>query len=167
MAKALFAIGSALRVVLATIVMVALFLIVGLVFYQVGTRYFTGTATPELAEVARFLFIWLVFTGSALLISRNELITIDFFSVKFSPSARRLLSIFVDLCIAALLIAILIFSERLLEIVAIKRAPATGIAYGLVYAALPTFAAAGLFFIVERAAKTRLFSHSTSPSGTR
>ncbi|MBS3652242.1 TRAP transporter small permease [Pseudaminobacter sp. 19-2017] len=167
MAKALFSVGSALRVVLATIVMLALFLIVGIVFYQVITRYFTGTATPELAEIARFLFIWLVFTGSALLISRNELITIDFFSVKFSPSARRLLSIFVDLCIAAFLIALLIFSEKLLEVVAIKRAPATGIAYDLVYAALPTFAATGLFFIIERAVKTRLFSRRPSTSGIR
>lgn len=158
-------VGNILRRLLATLVAGNLFLIVMLVFYQVITRYFTGTATPGLAEIARFLFIWLVFAGSAHLISRNGLITIDFFSAKFGSRARRGLLIFVDLCTAAMMVALLSYSGTLLDVVAIKHAPATGIPYVWVYAALPAFAAAGLFFVVERAVVTRFFADPASAAG--
>ncbi|MCL4067577.1 TRAP transporter small permease [Pseudomonas sp. GX19020] len=167
MSKILFRIGDLLRAVLATLVAIALFLIVVLVFYQVITRYFTGTATPQLAEFARFLFIWLVFAGSAWLVSRGDLIAIDFFSVQMGPQAKRVQMIFVEICTAALMVALLIYSQKLLDVVAIKRAPATGIPYGWVYLALPTFCVAGLYFILERAVKTRLFAAITADSGKR
>lgn len=158
MSRTLFRIGDLLRAALATLVAIALLLIVVLVFYQVITRYFTGTATPQLAEIARFFFIWLVFAGSAWLISRGELIAIDFFSVQMSPKGKRLQMIFTDLCIAVLLTALLIYSQKLLDVVAIKRAPATGIPYGWVYKALPAFCLSGIYFVIERAVKTRLFA---------
>ncbi len=154
--------GDILRAVLSVIVAVALFLIVVLVFYQVIARYFTGAATPGLAESSRFLFIWLVFAGSAWLIGKGDLIAIDFFSSRMRPGAKRLLMIFIDLCTAALLIALFAYSGKLLDVVAIKRAPATGIPYGWVYMALPFFCVAGLWFIFERAVATRLFAR---PSG--
>lgn len=150
------------RAVLSAIVAGALFLIVILVFYQVITRYFTGAATPELAEIARFLFIWLVFSGSAWLIGKGDLIAIDFFSHRMRPGMKRALLVFIDLCTAALLIALLIYSEKLLDVVAIKRAPATGIPYGWVYMALPFFCVTGLWFTFERLVLTRLFTLRSS-----
>lgn len=156
MAQALTLVATVLRAVLKIFVAVALFSIVLLVFYQVITRYFTGTATPELAEMSRFLFIWLVFAGSAWLISRNELIAIDFFSMKLRASAQRLLRNFVDLCTAGLMVALLSYSGKLLDVVATKHAPATGIPYVWVYAALPLFAGISLVFLLERAVITRL-----------
>lgn len=157
--------GDILRAVLSLIVAAALFLIVLLVFYQVITRYFTGTATPGLAEIARFLFIWLVFSGSAWLVAKGDLIAIDFFSSRMGPKAKRLLLIFIDLCTAALLIALFSYSGKLLDVVAIKRAPATGIPYGWVYMALPFFCVTGLWFIVERAVVTRLFARLPEKTG--
>lgn len=166
MSTILARLGDILRAVLSAIVAVALFLIVVLVFYQVITRYFTGTATPGLAEIARFLFIWLVFSGSAWLVGKGDLIAIDFFSSRMRPGTKRLLMIFVDLCTAALLIALFAYSGKLLDVVAIKRAPATGIPYGWVYMALPFFCVAGLWFILERAVVTRLFARVPEKSGS-
>uniref|UniRef100_UPI0024B39956 TRAP transporter small permease n=1 Tax=Gemmobacter sp. 24YEA27 TaxID=3040672 RepID=UPI0024B39956 len=99
--------------------------------------------------------------------SRGDLISIDFFSVQMGPKAKRVQMIFVEICTAALMVALLIYSQKLLDVVAIKRAPATGIPYGWVYLALPTFCVAGLYFIFERAVKTRLFAASTADSGKR
>lgn len=156
MTKALTSLGAALRAVLKVFVATALFLIVSLVFYQVITRYFTGTATAGVAEMSRFLFIWMVFAGAAWLISRNELIAIDFFSARLGATSRRLLRNFVDLCTAALMVALLSYSGKLLDVVSIKHAPATGIPYVWVYVALPVFAAVSLVFLLERAVVTRL-----------
>jgi len=157
--------GDALRAILSAVVVASLSLIVILVFYQVITRYFTGTATPGLAEIARFLFIWLVFSGSAWLVGKGDLIAIDFFSSRMGPRAKRALMVFIDLCTAALLLALLFYSGKLLDVVAIKRAPATSIPYGWVYMALPSFCVAGLYFILERAVVTRLFTVLRSKSG--
>lgn len=157
-------IGEGLRLMLASLVALALLLIVVLVFYQVITRYFTGSATADLAEIARFLFIWLVFLGSAWLVSRNELIAIDFFSAKMSVSKQRVLRGFIDLCIAFMLVCLLVYTDKLLDVVSIKRAPATGLPYGLVYLALPTFCILGLYFIFERAVLTRGYSIAPQPT---
>ncbi|MBX3598319.1 MAG: TRAP transporter small permease [Rhizobiaceae bacterium] len=156
MTRFLTAIGNSLRAVLKIFVATALFLIVALVFFQVITRYFTGTATPGLAEISRFLFIWLVFSGSAWLVSRNELVAVDFFSSHLGAVARRWLGVFIDLSTAALMVALLVFSGKLLDVVAIKHAPATGIPYVWVYSALPLFAFLSLIFILERLVITRL-----------
>lgn len=164
MTRILTTIGNSLRAALKIFVAAALFIIVALVFYQVITRYFTGTATPGLAEISRFLFIWLVFAGSAWLISRNELIAIDFFSSHLDGNARRWLGVFIDMCTASLMVALLFFSGKLLDVVSIKHAPATGIPYVWVYSALPLFALASLMFILERLVTTRL--GRTPPSGT-
>lgn len=152
-------IGDGLRLLIASAVALALSLIVLLVFYQVITRYFTGTATPGLAEIARFLFIWLVFAGSAWLIAKRDLISIDFFSAQMRPEAQRWLMVFVDLCTAAMLIALLSYSGKLLDVVSIKRAPATGLPYAYVYLALPFFCLTGLYFIVERAITSGFYRH--------
>ncbi len=166
MSTILARLGDILRAVLSVIVALALFLIVVLVFYQVIARYFTGAATPGLAEIARFLFIWLVFSGSAWLIGKGDLIAIDFFSSRMRPRMKRLLMIFIDLCTAALLIALFFYSQKLLDVVAIKRAPATGIPYGWVYMALPFFCVTGLWFIFERAMVTRLFTRLSREPGS-
>jgi TRAP-type C4-dicarboxylate transport system permease small subunit len=165
MSSILVRLGDVLRSLLAVMVAAALFLIVILVFYQVITRYFTGAATPDLAEIARFLFIWLVFSGAAWLVGKGDLIAIDFFSERMSPGAKRLLLIFVDCCTALLLVALLTYCGKLLDIVAIKRAPATGIPYGWVYMALPFYCVVGLWFIFERAVTTRLFARISVKSG--
>ncbi|AGT10887.1 TRAP dicarboxylate transporter, subunit DctQ (plasmid) [Paracoccus aminophilus JCM 7686] len=164
LSKALTLIGSALRGLLAAIVICALFFIVVLVFYQVVTRYVTGTATPELAEIARFLFIWLVFAGSAWLISRGDLIAIDFFSAQAGRGGKRTLRIFADLCTAAFLVALISYSGKLLDVVAIKHAPATGIPYRWVYLALPVFAVSGIFFVIERLVTTGFFARPSAIS---
>lgn len=158
MTQFLTLIGHVLRTVLTIVVATTLLMIVVLVFYQVITRYVTGAATPEIAEISRFLFIWSVFAGAAWLISRNELIAIDFFSAQLGPRGLRILRLFVDLCTAALLVALVFYSAKLLDVVSSKHAPATGIPYIWVYAALPVFASLSLFFLVERAFTTRLFS---------
>ncbi|MCO5063905.1 MAG: TRAP transporter small permease [Rhizobiaceae bacterium] len=165
MTAILTTIGGILRGALTFFVGAALFLIVALVFYQVITRYFTGTATPGLAEISRFLFIWLVFAGAAWLISRNELIAIDFLSSRLNAAAQRLLRLFVDFCTAALLVALLSYSGKLLDVVSTKHAPATGIPYVWVYAALPLFALIGLIFLLERMVTTRFGKIVPSDAG--
>lgn len=164
MTRILSLIGRVLRAVLSAVTAASLFLIVVVVFIQVVTRYLTGTATAGLAEMARFLFIWLVFAGSACLISRGELISIDFFSSHFGKRAKRGLQIFIDACTAIFMVVLLSYSGKLLDVVAIKHAPATGLPYVWVYASLPVFAAASLFFLLERAVTTRLFASSGSVS---
>lgn len=158
MSHALVRAGKALRWLLRCFVGLTLLAIVLFVCIQVFSRYFIGAATPELAEMSRLLFIWLTFAGSALLISRGELITIDFVSNSLKQGRTRLLLLLTDLCTAVFLIALMIYALELMRVVGGKIAPATGLPYVSFYGSLVVFAGLGLFFIVERLVSSRLFT---------
>lgn len=150
MSHALVRAGDALRRLLRFFVGLTLFAIVLCVCIQVFTRYFLGAATPELAELSRLLFIWLTFAGSALLISRRELITIDFVSNGRDDGRTKVLGLLTDLCTAGFLVALAFYGLKLMKVVGGKIAPATGFPYAWFYASLVVLAGLGLFFILER-----------------
>ena len=144
--------GDGLRWVLGLLVGAALFAIVILVCIQVFSRYFIGAPTPGLAEISRILFIWLTFLGSALLISRRELIVIDLLHDRLSgPHLGRLHAV-IDVATAIFLVFLAIYARHLMIVVGQKIAPATGISFDWFYGALLAFCFLGLIFILERLA---------------
>ncbi|WP_054310461.1 TRAP transporter small permease [Mesorhizobium sp. 1M-11] len=146
--------GNLLRRLLDLAVGAALFAIVLLVCVQVFSRYFLGAPTPGLAEVSRILFIWLTFTGSAVLISRRELIVIDLLHDRLGKRSMGRLNVVVDIATAVFLVVLAIYARQLMIIVGQKIAPATGISFDWFYGALLAFCFLGLLFILERLVRT-------------
>jgi len=142
--------GDVLRRLLSFLVGAMLLAIVLLVCVQVFSRYFIGAATPGMAEISRLLFIWLTFLGAALLVSRRELIVIDFVHDKLNASLFKRLGIFIDLATAAFLVMLAVYARQLMVVVGQKIAPSTGLPFAWFYGSLLAFCGLGLFFIVER-----------------
>jgi TRAP-type C4-dicarboxylate transport system permease small subunit len=150
MSRVLTHVGDLLRWLLSSLVGLMLFTIVILVCIQVFSRYFIGAPTPGMAEMSRLLFIWLTFVGSALLISRRELIVIDFLHDKLSARYIQRLGLLIDAVTAIFLVVLSFYARHLMDVVGHKIAPATGLPFGLFYGSLLAFSGFGLFFIVER-----------------
>ena len=145
-------IGAFLRWLLCLAVGALMAGIVILVAWQVVARYALDVPTFESAEVTRLTFIWLTFLGSALLISRQELIAIDILHGALGARARHIVAVVNDVLTAATLAVIGRDGVQLIALLGPKTAPATGISYRWFYLSLLTFCCLGIFFIVERLA---------------
>ena len=150
MTRILVQTGNLLRRLLTFLVGAMLLAIVLLVCVQVFSRYFIGAATPGMAEICRLLFIWLTFLGSALLVSRRELIVIDFLHDRLNADLFKRLGIVIDLATAVFLVMLIIYARHLMIVVGQKIAPATGLPFAWFYGSIVAFAGLGLFFIIER-----------------
>jgi TRAP-type C4-dicarboxylate transport system permease small subunit len=67
----------------------ALLVIFLLNMYQVGGRYLFGIGAVWIPDVTRFLFIWLVFLGTALMHLRGRHLVIDYVQLRLRPRVRR------------------------------------------------------------------------------
>lgn len=62
-------------------------------FWQIIARFIPGDATVWSEEVARFVFVWIVFLGAATLMRDNEHIRITIISSRLGPVSGRILRI--------------------------------------------------------------------------
>ena len=74
-------------------------------FWQIIARFIPGDATVWSEEVARFVFVWIVFLGAATLIRDDEHIRISIIIDRLGPLSGKLLRIFS----AALIIPFVVF----------------------------------------------------------
>jgi|GEM_PF-368077 len=77
--------------ILSTAIGVSLLGIFFLNLYQVGGRYLFGVGAVWIPDVTRFLFIWMVFLGTALMHLRGTHLSIDFVQVRLSLPLRRVI----------------------------------------------------------------------------
>jgi TRAP-type C4-dicarboxylate transport system permease small subunit len=68
----------------------------GIVFYQVFTRYIVGDPAGWTEEIARYFLVALVFIGAAMSVRRNNHIQVDFFYRLMPRPVGRTLSTAVD-----------------------------------------------------------------------
>jgi TRAP-type C4-dicarboxylate transport system permease small subunit len=78
--------------------LLVLLLVVGL---QIFSRYVLNHSLFWSEELARYLFIYLVFLGSAIVLRQRRHIQVSFFMERLPPPLRRFVSILVDLLLLA------------------------------------------------------------------
>ena len=76
------------------------------VIVQVFSRYIFNFSFVWAEELVRYLMIWMVMLGSALVQAKNEHIRIDFFPMLAGPRGRRVMEIFFRLATLVFLIII-------------------------------------------------------------
>lgn len=97
-------------------VMVALLVILVLSLgYNVFGRFVLGRSLAIADELARFLFIWLVFIGAALAHLHNEHIAVDFVTDRLPFRIRRYVAVFGEMAVLGFLVVVLAGSWRLLD----------------------------------------------------
>lgn len=104
-----------------------------LVFGNVVLRYMFNSGITWSEEMARFLFVWLIFLGAILGLKDNEHLGVDMFVKKVSPKFKKILYVISNLLILYSLILLLNGSWKLTLLSVDSVAPATGLPYSYFY----------------------------------
>ena len=128
-----------------------------LVFANVVTRYVIHYAIPWSEEISRFLQVWIVFIGAALVYKEDAHMGLDILVNVLPKQVRRVLAIVVDFGI--LYVSWLMFQGgmTLTKSQLTWHAPASGISYSWLYVVIVISQALMLIFCV-----TKIFYHVVS-----
>ena len=126
--------------ILATTIGLALLAIFFLNMYQVGGRYLFGIGAVWIPDVTRFLFIWMVFLGTALMHLRRGHLVIDFVQVRLPNRLRHATAALISVSMLSMAIILLVVGWRIMQIR--MDIPYTGweVPTGYAYAAVPVAA---------------------------
>lgn len=120
------------------------------IFAQVVSRYFFHY-TPEWSEeLARFLFVWAVFLGSALIMGEKGHLAVEFLPnlLKGRP-AGKILAILINLA-SYVFIAILFFNGlKMARIMTFQRSPGMNIPMSFIYAVIPLSSILMLLYLIK------------------
>lgn len=150
--RALLAITKA-SVVVISVVMILVTLA------QVVFRYVLAAPLPWSEELARYCFVWIVFLGGAIGLSRGIHLGVDLFVNMLPEPARRGLSVITGALIAAFAVTVIYASFPVINMNMFQRSPALGVQMSWIYLAIPI--SMGLIFLIcaERIIRT-LFAGS-------
>lgn len=126
--------------ILSTVIGAALLAIFFLNMYQVGGRYLFGVGAVWIPDVTRFLFIWMVFLGTALMHLRGKHLVIDYVQVRLPSRLRRATEMVISGAMLGMAGVLLVVGWRIMVIR--MEIPYTGweVPTGYAYVAVPVAA---------------------------
>ena len=131
---------SGLDRILSVAIGAALLGIFFLNMYQVGGRYLFGVGAVWIPDVTRFLFIWMVFLGTALMHLRGKHLVIDYVQVRLPSRLRRATEMVISGAMLGMAGVLLVVGWRIMVIR--MEIPYTGweVPTGYAYVAVPVAA---------------------------
>lgn len=126
------------RSVLYGFSVVAMSVMLVIIFAQVVTRYLFNY-TPEWSEeLARFLFVWVVFLGSALIMGESGHLAVQFLPDKFKGTVfGTILDVVINVCGYIFIGLLLTQGWKMTSIMTFQRAPGLDIPMSWVYVIIP------------------------------
>lgn len=123
---------------------------------QVIFRYVVAAPLPWSEELARYCFVWIVFLGGAIGLSRGIHLGVDLLVNSLPRPMRRGIELITNVLIAAFAATVIYASLPVLSMNMLQRSPALGIQMSYVYIAIPI--SMGLIFLIcaERIVRTIL-----------
>lgn len=121
-----------------------------IIFAQVVTRYTVGY-TPEWSEeLARFLFVWVVFLGSALIMGESGHLAVQFLPNRFKGTTfGTILDIIINVSGYIFIVLLLTQGWKMTSIMTFQRAPGLDIPMSWVYAIIPVSCVLMLLYLVK------------------
>ena len=138
------------RSVLYGFSVVAMSVMLVIIFAQVVTRYLFGY-TPEWSEeLARFLFVWVVFLGSALIMGESGHLAVQFLPDKFKGTAfGTVLDVIINVSGYVFIILLLTQGWKMTSIMTFQRAPGLDIPMSWVYVIIPVSCVLMLLYLLK------------------
>lgn len=132
---------------------------------QVFTRYVINAPFTWTEELAKMLFIWITFLGSAIIAKRGAHISIDFVTQLLPPGPRRVVLAIGQTITVAVLLILGLKGLSLLQITGASESPALNVPWVYIYAAFPI----GMFLMAARYAHglMRLIRGGSAPPAAR
>ncbi|WP_291326375.1 TRAP transporter small permease [Desulfovibrio sp. UCD-KL4C] len=139
-----------LRTVLYWISVSSMTIMLGLIFFQVVSRYFFGHTFEWSEELARFLFVWVVFLGSALIMGESGHLAVQILPNKFKGTGLGVaIEILINLCSYAFTLLLLIQGAKMTSVMTFQIAPGLGISMSIVYSIIPISASLMMLYLFK------------------
>jgi len=134
------------------IIFVALSAMSIIIAVQVLMRYGFDASLSWSEEVARYLFIWLIYIGISYGVKKNAHVAVTALDLALSDKAQRTLKLLSSIVFLLFAIAIVYYGGQVCAKIARlgQEAPATGLEMWLVYLAVPTGFTLTCFRLVQR-----------------
>ncbi len=150
-----------LRAVLYWISVTSMTVMLALIFFQVVTRYFFGHTFEWSEELARFLFVWVVFLGSALIMGESGHLAVQILPTKLKDTTAGIaLEVFINLCSYAFTMLLLVQGAKMTSVMTFQIAPGLGISMSLVYSIIPISASLMMLYLIKDS--VRIFKQITA-----
>lgn len=123
--------GTKLSIILISLLMVVVTLA------QVIFRYVIAAPLPWSEELARYCFVWIVFLGAAVGLSRGIHLGVDIFVNMLPRRFRHALDLLTSALIAGFSVAVVYASLPVINMNMLQRSPALGVQMSWIYIAIP------------------------------
>jgi TRAP-type transport system small permease protein len=111
-------------------------ILVIVVFLQVFFRYALNSPLAWSEELARFIFIWLVFISSAVVLRDDSHMSMNFFVTMMSGKARAIVDIGSKVLISIFMIITMVQTLKIMKITASQTSPSLTIPMSIIYFSL-------------------------------
>ncbi len=143
-----------LRTILYWVSVVSMALMLVIISSQVLTRYAFGYSAEWAEEAARFLFVWTVFIGSALIMGENGHLAVELVIGKFKGKPLGIvLEIFIKFCSYLFVLILITQGYKMTTTMMFQKSPGLDIPMGWVYAIVPVSAVLMLLYLIRDTAQ--------------
>ena len=141
---------SKVRSVLYGFSCIAMMVMLITIFSQVVTRYGFGY-TPEWSEeLARYLFVYVVFLGSALIMGESGHLAVEFLPTRYKGTAfGRFLAMLSLFCGYLFVLILLVQGTKMTEVMTFQESPGMGISMSFIYVVIPVSAVLMLLYLIR------------------
>ena len=116
----------------------AMLVMLAIIFMQVVTRYLIGFTFEWSEELARFLFVWSVFLGSALIMGEDGHLAVELLPRLLKGKKPGIvLDIFINACGYVFILLLIVQGWLMTETMTFQDAPGLGIPMSWVYIIMP------------------------------
>lgn len=115
--------------------------LVAVTLAQVYFRYVTGGALAWSEELARYLFVWVVFLGSAVAVGQRAHIVVDVVVVRLPAGLQRGLALGAAVLVVAFVSFLAVYGGSLVRLAWAQTSPGLGVSRGFLFLAVPVGAA--------------------------
>jgi len=104
---------------------------------QVWYRFVMNDPLAWSEELARYLFVWISFLGSAVGVRMQVHLGIDLIDKILSPRGRKIMTLAVNLLIQIFLVVVIFWGIRILKVIQFQKSASMGIPMTYPYMAVP------------------------------
>lgn len=123
-------------------------LMIGLCILQVVCRYILKISLSFTEELARFLFIWITFLGTAMALKKHQHVNMDLLVGLFPEALREVVNLVITLLVECTYLMMVYSGIRVMMKTMNQTSPAMNLPMAVVYAAVPVSMLIMAFFQV-------------------
>ncbi len=141
---------NSVRKSLYWISVVSMMVMLLIIFFQVITRYIFGHSFEWSEEIARFLFVWVVFLGSALIMGESGHLAVRMLPERCKDTTFGfILEIFINFCSYVFILLLIVQGGKMTQTMTFQTAPALGISMSWVYCIIPISGFLMLLYLIK------------------